>query len=400
MRKYVMIMVLGVFGFSGLAQNLIAVADTCYKQGDYECARDKYSEALKNTPDNNTLKALKENADICALYRKDADENYRQKNYREAQKSYQEIVMINPVDRYAKMKLDSCILFLKPVYTLKVSTNELSFSENGGVQKINVMTNAESYLVTAKSATFRWDTIPWITITDYPTYFYVTCEANWFRTSRTGTIYIKAENKEDKINIRQKASNIVYENNYKPPKKKFHNLTDYDYQGGVSTGYVQVVDKSANKVYEGAQILGLRRRFLDDSGFGFIVGVYWENYFNKSDYIIQSDGYEKKYDEKVLRNSFFNLQLHGEYRLNFSKFFNLSIFCGFSGDYQSKPTEYEEDQVNKNSTGNDQYDYYLRGFLDVGGSIRFDRIQIQAGYDFGIKKHKKIFTIAYLFDAI
>ena len=143
--------------------------------------------------------------------------------------------------------------------------------------------------------------------------------------------------------------------------------------------YVYFVD---GRALHGVQ-LGARYNPLFKYGFGLDVALFYEYYhyrYTTSDAVIKDLMVYRTLNEHVIR-----LPLHLEYRLNFSKTFQLFVFGGIAADYIIAGNMIISDQNTPNSDANkvitDIYGKYIPSesrfntAFSFGGGFRFGAIQ-------------------------
>ena len=200
---------------------------------------------------------------------------------------------------------------------------------------------------------------------------------------------------------------IIYagKNTKKKKKKKSFNAPKTDDFWGVSAGYVSKVwSKESNGTKTNAGLyggdwlhgiqFGLRFNPQFKYGFGMNIGLLYEYYHNKS--ALHTDGidengatfnYNQTLNEHVLR-----LPLYLEYRLNFSKAFQLFFYGGLSVDYvvsgtmeytkegNQEPYHKEKDIYGSIIPSAQRYNVSLI----YGGGIRFNAVQFNVNSEMGL----------------
>jgi tetratricopeptide (TPR) repeat protein len=422
---------------SAFCQAYIQDGDRCFDSGDYACAITNYDNAFKNTKekDKQIAEIKLTRAKWCADQLKIANQAFSVKNYKEAIETYQSVLESNPKDLYAKTQVDKCGNLLnnptasklrkatmtdladiwnnkygvmparsqklidagidpvdaqkrinagegkptnevKQEKTLRVSKTQLSFTSSGG---------SETVTVSLKS--FSISLIPtWCSVQKYSDYFIVTCNANYSNQSRSDWFNIRAGDNELKIVVNQSAaaySSVVIESNTPIKNRKYFNCPKAKYTFGITAGYVQ-------KYYdytEGFQ-LGLRVEPLFKYGFGINTGINFEGYSTNLSFVIHGEEEFKQYA--------LNIPLHLEYRLNFSKWFNIFAYGG-PGLNIVTSSLFEE--------------YSIPTTFEYGGGLRINHLQFNAGQsmymgnlrdiqDFGIYRElyqNLIFSVSYMF---
>ena len=170
--------------------------------------------------------------------------------------------------------------------------------------------------------------------------------------------------------------------------KKFNSPVD-KYIAGVSIGYVQkqwtfredgIEEKGGfwndSKQISGVQ-LGIRVEPLLNYGFGIDTGLYYEYYYSKSspmDYIDGGGQYTGTLEEHAIY-----LPIHLEYRLNFSKYFQLFFYGGIGLDYGIANTLKYVDCYDSN------YSETLSGIYESDEATNWKRFNYSLEYGAGIR---------------
>lgn len=205
------------------------------------------------------------------------------------------------------------------------------------------------------------------------------------------------------------ATSSAYQNNstsnqYKKYRGPFNEAKD-NYVVGLSVGYVQ---KQWTFEYEGGDTE--KSGFWEDSkhiggvqagirvnpqfgyGFGMNTGLYYEYYHSKSAPINYTDGYGQ-YTGTLQEHALY-LPLHIEYRLNFSKYFQLFFYGGIGLDYglanSIKWVDCDDDSYNETISSiydsEDCPDWKRFNYsLEYGGGIRSSCWQINFTMSKGLK---------------
>jgi tetratricopeptide (TPR) repeat protein len=342
-----------------LATASIQEGKTCFEEGKYACAETKYSEALKLASGKNKLTADKglDKAKLCAKSIKAADQEFEKEDYKAAKEDYQIVLDTNPQDAYAKSRLEKCSELINPA-NIKVSKETLSFSQSGGSERIEVeITNAGSYSV---------DALPsWCTKQEYEEYFVISCRENAGSTKRTDYFTVTAGNKKVRINVEQtgktvnRAGTATVTATQKPVRtRNCFNCPGTRDNWGLTLGYAD---------YDNAEgvLFGPKFEPLFKYGFGLNTGINFEARSYKIYEI-----YEFEFDRYTI-----NIPLHLEYRLNFSKWFNMFFYGGLGFNAV---------------TDADFSDYLLPVTFEYGGGFRISHIQ------FGIGKSLYIGDFKYI----
>ncbi|MDR1722696.1 MAG: outer membrane beta-barrel protein, partial [Tannerella sp.] len=233
----------------------------------------------------------------------------------------------------------------KPQTTLSVSNDDLYFAAKGGKsERIEIYSNASTYSVS---------NVPyWYKVLAYNGYIVVDCDANKSRTNRQNYFTVIAGDKKQRIYVTQESKKLCFN----CPKAK--------YPWGLSVGYVSKETNYYNDI-DGIQI-GIRFEPLFKYGFGLNMGLNYEHYYTTYENYYQ-DGYKHKYEENAL-----NIPFHLEYRLNFSKYFNIFAYSGIGFDI-----------INASSAS--ASDFATNFTFDYGGGLRINHIQLNIGKSARIK---------------
>lgn len=159
-----------------------------------------------------------------------------------------------------------------------------------------------------------------------------------------------------------------------------------------SSGQESSINLRENKDLHGIQV-GLRYNPLFKYGFGLDIGVFYEYYHTRYTQKETSVPEGKSYD-LTLNEHIICVPIHLEYRLNFSRSFQIFVFGGIAADYvisgnitQSHP---DDDKQSANDVITDIYGTYIPSTknyniaLSYGGGIRFGAIQFNASSTYGI----------------
>ena len=216
--------------------------------------------------------------------------------------------------------------------TLNVSEESIYFSASGGTsKKIKIYSNAGTYSV-SKVPT-------WCNVQTNNGYIVVTCNKNYSKTYRQDYFTVVAGDKSKCIYVTQGGKNDCFN------CPKTHDTW------GITAGYLQ---KSIDYT-EGVQ-LGLRIEPLFKSGFGINTGINFEGYSTDLSSALNGD---EEFEQYAL-----NIPLHLEYRLNFSKWFNIFAYGG----------------AGLNVVTNSLFDdYSLPTTFEYGGGLRINHIQFNIG---------------------
>ena len=240
--------------------------------------------------------------------------------------------------------------------TLSTSVQNVFYNKEGGTKIIDVKTNSDN---------FSLSLLPkWCKVNKYGTWFSLISEPNTTGHSRQGSFYVNAGDKQLKIVVNQSAvstsSDVKKKDNSSSVKNNTINQcfncpkTKKD-TWGLTAGYIQLASGVSNDKTNGTQF-GLRIEPLFKYGFGLNTGILLEAYFENS-----ASNYSGRL--KVGRYAI-NIPLHMEYRLNFSKDFNLFAYGG----------------VGLNGVTNSSFsDYTFPITFEYGGGFRSGHIQFNVG---------------------
>lgn len=191
---------------------------------------------------------------------------------------------------------------------------------------------------------------------------------------------------------------------YNKHRGSFNKAKD-NYVVGLSVGYVQKQwtfkyedgDSEKSGFWEDTKQIGgiqagIRINPQFGYGFGMDTGLYYEYYQSKSNPMNYTDGYGKY--TGTLREHALYLPLRIEYRLNFSKYFQLFFYGGIGLDYglanSIKWVDYDDDSYNE--TINNIYDSddcpdwkRFNYSLEYGGGIRTSCLQLNFTMAKGLK---------------
>lgn len=410
MKRIVILLFVSFVALSARSQTVLQAGDSCFNKGDYVCAITNYNEAFKlaSGKDKQIAEIKLTRAKNCSDWLKAANQAYNNKNYTIAKEEYQKVLDSNPKDNYAKSQLEKCNTALNPpilrkattaeltdiwnnkyginperrqkliaegidpddvqrrinngegkpqekqATTLTVSTSYLYFSSNGGIsEQIKVYSDASTYSVPSGY-------IPsWCTVKTYSGYFTVTVSANPHYTSRKDWFKVTAGGKEVRISVEQFARTSTASQQSssqtttnKSKAKKCFNCPKTENTWGLTLGYAQF-----NHYYslDGIQF-GLRAEPLFKYGFGLNTGI---NLLGYSENLFDAQLFEYGFDAYAV-----NIPLHLEYRLNFSKYFNVFAYGG----------------VGFNVLTNSDFDAYsLPATFEYGGGFRISHVQFNVG---------------------
>jgi hypothetical protein len=200
MKRFILFLFILFTALSAYCQtSLKEEAETCFDNGDYECAQTKYNEALSmsNARDKQSISLRVRSIAECIKYTKIADEAFDIEDYTVAMTNYKKVLEYNEKDLYAKAQIIKC----SPPTTLNVSKERLIFASSGGNETITVTTNADSYSVTQLPV--------WCSISKLTGSFTVTCEPNRSRNTREDRFNVTAGDKTVEIKVGQTFTNLL-----------------------------------------------------------------------------------------------------------------------------------------------------------------------------------------------
>ena len=159
--------------------------------------------------------------------------------------------------------------------------------------------------------------------------------------------------------------------------------TSKNWRKRLPTGEESTIYFEDGKNLHGIQI-GIRFNPLFKYGFGIDTGLYYEYYHYRYTLLQEESEEGNKYLYKTLNEHIVRIPLHLEYRLNFSRSFQLFIFGGITADYIIYGSMSTSNQNNLNSTSETITDIYgttipsesrFNIAWSFGGGIRFGAIQ-------------------------
>lgn len=412
MKRVAILFFAFIAAMSAFGQTYVLNGDSCFDSGDYACAVTNYDNAFKNAigKDKQIAEIKLTRAKWCTEHIKTANVAFSNGNYNIAKTEYQNVLESNHKDSYVQSQIVKCDNALNPPKLRKATTAELTdiWNNKYGVQpqrrqnlinagidpddaqkRINAgegkpqekqVTNlslsksniyfashgetSEQIKVYPEGITYSvpFDYIPsWCTIKTYNSYFTVTASANPNFTNRKDWFKVTAGGKEVRINVEQFAGTSPNSQLSSRPSKqtkksnaiKCFNCPKTHDTWGLTLGYTQ-----QTLGYNSMDVIqfGFKAEPLFKYGFGFNTGI------NLLGYSI------KLFDRQLLQNGFnafaFNIPLHLEYRLNFSKWFNIFAYGG----------------VGFNALINPNIDNYsLPATFDYGGGFRISHVQFNIG---------------------
>jgi len=409
MKRFIIILFVIITEISAFCQTYIQAGDRCFDSGDYNCAVINYDNAFKNATgkDKQIAEIKLTRTKWCAEHIKTANQAFAAKNYSTAKDEYQNVLDSNPKDSYTQSQIVKCDNALNPTKLRKATTAELTdiWNNKYGVQpqlrqnlinagidpddaqtRINAgegklqeketqATNlsvskstlyftsygetSEQIKVYSDATTYSVPSgyVPsWCTVKTYSGYFTATASANSNYTSRKDWFKVTAGGKEVRINVEQSAKASPNSQQSSSPKKqttqsnakKGFNCPKTHDTWGLTLGYTQqTIDYYSMAVIQ----FGLKAEPLFKFGFGLNTGI-------------NLLGYSKKLFDSGFEAYAVNIPLHLEYRLNFSKWFNIFAYGG----------------VGFNAITNSNFDNYtLPATFEYGGGFRISHVQFNVG---------------------
>lgn len=405
MKRIVILLFVSFVALSARSQTFLQAGDSCFNKGNYDCAITNYNEAFKmaSGKDKQIAEIKLTRAKNCSDWLKAANQAYNNKNYTIAKEEYQKVLDSNPKDNYAKSQLEKCNTALNPpilrkattaeltdiwnnkyginperrqkliaegidpddaqrrinngegkpqekqATTLTVSTSYLYFSSNGGIsEQIKVYSDASTYSVPSGY-------IPsWCTVKTYSGYFTVTVSANPDYTSRKNWFKVTAGGKEVRISVEQFARTSTASQQSssqtttnKSKAKKCFNCPKTHNTWGLTFGYIDY------DAYGDGLQFGIKAEPLFKYGFGLNTGLN-----------LEMSSYDLFNEYATYRLLALNIPLHLEYRLNFSKSFNIFAYSG----------------IGFNALINSDFDHHsLPATFEYGGGFRISHVQFNVG---------------------
>ena len=400
--------------FLAYSQTYVKDGDRCFDSYDYACAIANYDLAFKNATgkDKQIAEIKLTRARWCAEHIKTANQVFSAKNYKAAKDEYQKVLDSNPKDSYAQAQIAKCDNALNPTKLRKATAAEITdiWNNNYGVQpqrrqnlinagidpddaqmrinagegkpqesekqtmnlsvskstlyftsfgetseQIKVYSDASTFSVPSRIVPF------WCNVKTYKDYFTVTASANPNYTSRKGWFKVIAGDKEVIIYVEQFARtspnsqqpiNPIEQTSQSKVKKCF-NCPETNDIWGVTLGCIpQTIDFNSLEVIQ----FGLKAESLFLYGFGFNTGI---NLFAYSKNIFDSQIFEYGFEAYGV-----NIPVHLEYRLNFSKWFNIFAYGGVGFTVITKA----------NSTNS-----IFPAAFEYGGGFRISHVQFNVG---------------------
>lgn len=442
MKKIILLLFAFTSVISVYSQNNLLDGDNCFDNGDYACAVTNYNNAFKSASgkDKQLAEIRLTRAKWCDEHLKTANQAFSGKNYTTAKDEYQKVLDSNSKDSYAQSQVLKCDKALETPKLRKATTAELTDIWNNiyGVQpqRRQILINAgidpddaqkrinsgegkpqeketviqETNLSVSKSTIYFTSygetserinvysnvntfTVPsgyvpsWCTVNTNSGYFTVTASANPNYSSRKDWFKVIADGKEVRINVEQLARTSPYTKQASIPTnqttqsnaKKCFNCPFEKYTLGFTLGYV---DKNDPNYYEEFNMQGFQVGFriepLFKYGFGINTGIFYEFFSSTlNESLFYNNNYNDDFEQHVI-----SIPLHLEYRLNFSKYFNVFAYGGGGFDLVM-------DAFNYNNN-------FIPSF-EFGGGLRIDHFQFNIGQSLQVTQIDDINDFKYLY---
>jgi len=415
MKQIIILFFAVIASFSIYTQTYIQDGDRCFDSADYTCAVTNYDNAFKNASgkDKQIAEIKLTRAKWCAEHIKTANQAFSFKNYTTAKDEYQKVLDSNPNDSHAQTQIVKCDNAINPPKLRKATTAELTdiWNNKYGVQpqrrqnlinagidpddaqtRINAgegkpqeQEKQATYLSVSKSTLYfsykgekseqieiysnadiysvPFAYVPtWCTVDIYTGYFIVTASPNPNYTSRKDYLKVTSGGKEVNINIEQfgrpnpdsqQSKTTTTNTKAREHTTKCFSCPKTHDTWGLTLGYAP---KSINNSLMDCAQFGLKVEPLFNYGFGLNTGIILEGYSqNKAIAQLFQDGFNYYA---------VNVPLHLEYRLNFSKWFNIFPYGG----------------IGFNAITNPNFDdYSLPLTFEYGGGFRISHVQFNIG---------------------
>lgn len=258
-------------------------------------------------------------------------------------------------DKEIKINVSQYGAVRKSTTKLGVSSENVILPASGGLRKkIEIYSN---------SATYTTLLVPkWCSVKERVGYIVISFSRNNDSNPRSGSFKVSAGDNEVTIFIKQEA------NPKSPSKSRCFNCPKTQDNWGLTAGYSQLSLDSPSTQLDGIQ-LGFRLEPMFKYGFGLNTGIIVGGYSNDLLSIV-------KREVKYLEVYSLSIPLNLEYRLNFSKWFNIFTYGGVGFNY----------------IVNSSNEYSLPGTMNFGGGFRINHVQFNVGKskligDFGDMKN-------------
>jgi tetratricopeptide (TPR) repeat protein len=228
------------------SQRALTDGDSCFNNGDYSCAEQKYQEAINTAAgrDKQIAEIRHTRAQSCKLWLTNANRAFNSKNFRVAKENYELVIKENPNDTYAKSQLEKTLNELIVPITLSLSTNNLNVSGTESLEVIRVTTNADDFQI---SNFPNWCRI----VNKSYNRFSMAIESNTGK-QRSGTIVVIAGDKESIINITQSAKIKPQKaDRVKRAKNSYNSFFAVGYEGG------QIAPYGIRVEFGGSRVVGM-----------------------------------------------------------------------------------------------------------------------------------------------
>jgi len=95
-------------------KGLVNEGNRLFGEGKYDQAKIKYLDAMdhvdaENQDDEDAIISLLDKADQCVIAKESADKFYNNKEWMKAKKEYEDVVTVNPADKFCKDRITTCI---------------------------------------------------------------------------------------------------------------------------------------------------------------------------------------------------------------------------------------------------------------------------------------------------
>lgn len=260
-------------------------------------------------------------------------------------KARSDFFRVNEGDKSVKITITQSGTEKMGATKLSTSTQNISFDSKGGNSNVNVTASSGDYIVNFLPT--------WCTMVKFSDRFVLVCEPNNSNRNRSDWFYVRLNGEEVKINVEQEGlanSSSVSYSNQKPTNQCFNCPKAY-YNYGITAGYIQ---HSFDNL-DGFRF-GFRIEPLFKLGFGLNTGINFEGY---SSNLLDTFNGANKFEQFAI-----NIPLHLEYRLNFSKWFNIFAYGG----------------VGLNVFTNSLFEYNgMPITVEYGGGLRINKVQFNVG---------------------
>jgi len=348
MKRIVILLFAVVAALSAYSQDYLQDGDRCFDSGDYACAITNHNEAFKlaSGKDKQIAEIKLTRAKFCQEHIKLANTAFTNKQYSTAKTEYQTVLESNPKDTYAQSQLEKCNNALKPPPALrKATTAELTDIWNN---KYGINPERRQRLIDAgidpDDAQKRINSGEGKPAIEKP-------------VNQAGAV----TNTTKQSNYSQNNSQTNSTKTDKTKTKKCFNCPKNNEIWGITLSYLK--PNAYNSKLHEVQF-GLKVEPLFKYGFGLNTGLNVGFCFGKINDNSYTDYYYDDYHNWNNKDYFINIPLHLEYRLNFSKWFNM-FFYGGAGFNAATTTDFDT--------------YSLPVTFEYGGGFRINIFQLRAG---------------------